>query len=79
MGFRLSDFIDVPFPLAFFHCNPRHHSLAVAHLPGTVGFHHLMLEVAELDDVGRPLYAAEVLHLARLGEGSPLAETAKSA
>ena len=53
MGFQLSDFIDVPFPLAFFHCNPRHHSLAVAHLPGTVGFHHLMLEVAELDDVGK--------------------------
>jgi extradiol dioxygenase len=53
MGFRLSDFIDVPFPLAFFHCNPRHHSLAVAEMPGAVGLHHLMLEVGDLDDVGK--------------------------
>jgi extradiol dioxygenase len=52
LGLRLSDFIDVPMPLAFFHCNPRHHSLAVGETPGAVGLHHVMLEVADLDDVG---------------------------
>jgi len=52
MDFRVSDFIDVPFPLAFFHCNARHHSLAVGQ-PGPVcGLHHVMLELRELNDVG---------------------------
>ena len=29
----------------FFHCNPRHHTLAFSPVPGLVGMHHLMLEV----------------------------------
>ncbi|MBI2964314.1 MAG: VOC family protein [Deltaproteobacteria bacterium] len=51
-GFRLSDFIDLPFPLAFFHCNPRHHTLAVGQMGPMVGLHHVMLEVKDLNDVG---------------------------
>ena len=52
MGFRVSDFIDVPFPLAFFHTNPRHHSLAVGQ-PGPLrGLHHIMLELKDMNDVG---------------------------
>ena len=53
MSFRVSDYIDVPFPLAFFHCNPRHHSLAVGAAGPIKGLHHVMLEVKDLDDVGR--------------------------
>jgi extradiol dioxygenase len=52
MGFRVSDFIDVPFPLAFFHANPRHHSLAVGQAGPLRGLHHIMLEVKDMNDVG---------------------------
>lgn len=49
LGFRLSDRVG---ELRFLHCNSRHHTLALATVPGMVGMHHLMLEVASLDDVG---------------------------
>lgn len=56
LGFRLSDWIDMGgLRLNFTHCNPRHHSFAfgggVPGLPSTIG--HLMLEVEDVDDVGR--------------------------
>jgi 2,3-dihydroxybiphenyl 1,2-dioxygenase len=49
MGFRVSDYTR----LVFFHCNGRHHSLGLGpdDTPGRL--HHIMLEVASLDDVGR--------------------------
>ncbi len=49
LGFRISDtFRDF---IAFLHCNPRHHSLA---LVGTnePGLRHVMLETRSIDDVG---------------------------
>jgi 2,3-dihydroxybiphenyl 1,2-dioxygenase len=49
LGFRVSDtFKDF---IAFLHCNPRHHSLA---LVGTdePGLRHVMLETRSIDDVG---------------------------
>lgn len=55
LGLRLSDYIvmrafgDVK--AHFLHCNPRHHSFALVPGPQDV-FHHLMLEVKSLDDVG---------------------------
>jgi extradiol dioxygenase len=52
LGFRVSDYIDVPFPLAFYHCNPRHHTVAVGAMAPVVGLHHVMLEVKDLNDVG---------------------------
>src|SRR5258705_9599724 len=52
LGFRVSDFIDVPFPLAFFHCNPRHHTVAVGEMGPMTGLHHIMIEVKDLNDVG---------------------------
>jgi extradiol dioxygenase len=55
LGFRLSDRIDTGLRLRFYHCNARHHTLAIAALPGMVGMHHLMLEVQSLDDVGKAL------------------------
>lgn len=53
LGFRLSDRVksDI-FNLRFYHCNGRHHSLAVAEVPGITGINHLMLEVENMDDLG---------------------------
>lgn len=56
LGFRLSDFIDFAPGLAgtFLHCNPRHHSFAYAPFPrGPRGVGHIMVEVDDLDTVGR--------------------------
>ncbi len=57
LGFRPSDHATVPGRLEFFHVNPRHHSLALGEL-GFEGLHHLMVEVRELDDLGRAYDAA---------------------
>lgn len=54
LGFRISDEIDLgPDRLVFLHVNRRHHSLALMGVPGMRGLHHLMLQVDDLDDVGR--------------------------
>ena len=52
LGFRLSDYILVPFRAYFFHINRRHHSLALIET-GAEGMHHLMVEFFSLDDVGQ--------------------------
>ncbi len=38
--------------LTFLHCNPRHHSIALAPVPLPKKLNHIMLEVTSLDDVG---------------------------
>ncbi|ODQ86173.1 VOC family protein [Mycolicibacterium holsaticum] len=56
LGFKLSDVIDFgPGAAAtFLHAGERHHSYAFAPLPGVpTGVGHLMLEVDDLDTVGR--------------------------
>ncbi len=61
LGFRLSDVIDFsPMPgfevrLVFLHCNPRHHTLALAPIPAPKRLNHFMLQVRDFDDVGRGL------------------------
>jgi extradiol dioxygenase len=58
LGFRLSDSVEAGVSLRFFHCaghTARHHTVAMASVPGMVGMHHLMLEVRSLDDVGSAL------------------------
>lgn len=52
LGFGLSDEVDGRTRLAFLHCNPRHHSLALAEVAGRRGLLHLMVQLRELDDVG---------------------------
>ncbi|MFC0314587.1 iron-dependent extradiol dioxygenase HsaC [Gordonia phosphorivorans] len=64
LGFRLRDSMrlppqvvgrsegDEPAWLRFFGCNPRHHSLAFSPFSNGTGIVHLMVEVAETDDVG---------------------------
>jgi extradiol dioxygenase len=55
LGFLVSDHIEMGMSLRFLHCNSRHHTLALTAIPGMVGIHHLMLEVDDVDDVGRAL------------------------
>ena len=58
LGFRVSDFTDVRTPggqlrLAFLHCNPRHHSVALFEIKGVPKrINHFMLECNSLNDVG---------------------------
>ena len=56
IGFSLSDFITAPvgphtLRIAFLHCNPRHHSVAMAQMPSKRRLHHFMVEVNEVDEV----------------------------
>ncbi|MGD9995667.1 MAG: VOC family protein [Ilumatobacteraceae bacterium] len=56
LGFRLSDILTpVPGIDAYFlHCNPRHHTIAAAAMPGMKpSLQHIMLQVESLDTVGR--------------------------
>jgi 3,4-dihydroxy-9,10-secoandrosta-1,3,5(10)-triene-9,17-dione 4,5-dioxygenase len=46
---------DARLYLRFLSCNERHHALALAPWPQDNGIIHFMLEVTELDDVGRAL------------------------
>ncbi|TCZ52954.1 biphenyl 2,3-dioxygenase [Roseicella aquatilis] len=53
LGFRVSDYGLQPYPLYFFHlAGGRHHSFAMVG-SGRHGFHHLMVELGSLDDVGQ--------------------------
>jgi len=52
LGFGVSDYGLTPYPLYFFHLNPRHHSFAMVGT-GRTGFHHFMVEFGSLDDVGQ--------------------------
>jgi hypothetical protein len=63
LGFRLSDYTLRPFKAYFFHLNSRHHSFAAIET-GENGFHHLMVELDSLDDVG------QAYDLAQLEEGA---------
>ncbi len=60
LGLRQTDWVEteiaagVELEIRFYHGNPRHHSLALARAPFDLPkrLHHLMVEVADRDDVG---------------------------
>lgn len=64
LGFRLSDIIrmragpQLSFDMEFFHCNPRHHTLALMPIPMPKRLHHFMIQVPTLDAVGFALERA---------------------
>ena len=70
LGFRLSDIIRMQptpqfsFDMEFFHCNPRHHTLALMPVPLPRRAHHFMLQVPTLDAVGFALERAEAAGVA---------------
>lgn len=55
LGFQVSDYISMAPGMAatFLHCNPRHHTLAFIEIPGVSALQHIMLEVEDVDQVGR--------------------------
>lgn len=64
MGFDLSDLMKIRFTpdpaepekrMYFMHCNERHHSLAIFEIENPTGCVHIMLEVDEVDEVGKAL------------------------
>jgi 2,3-dihydroxybiphenyl 1,2-dioxygenase len=65
LGFRLSDIIrmqpapNFSFEMEFFHCNPRHHTLALIPVPMPRRLHHFMVQVPTLDAVGFALERAQ--------------------
>ena len=86
LGLRISDYIDVTFGgmelrAAFFHCNPRHHSLAFVGplappppgAPGLFGpgkrLNHFMIQAKTLDEVGLTytLCAEQGMQMGNLG------------
>jgi 2,3-dihydroxybiphenyl 1,2-dioxygenase len=52
LGFKVTDYGLKPYPLYFFHVNERHHSFAMVG-SGKKSFHHFMVELNSLDDVGQ--------------------------
>lgn len=58
LGLRISDYIDLDMGAskkaraAFFHCGPRHHSLAIVQMAAPRRMHHFMLQLRNLRDVG---------------------------
>lgn len=61
LGFKLTDYMIFGPNMSanFYHCNPRHHSIGLTRIGEVNGLHHLMLEVEDIDDVGRCLDRAE--------------------
>jgi 2,3-dihydroxybiphenyl 1,2-dioxygenase len=61
LGMKQSDWVEteiaagIQLEVRFYHCNERHHSLAVARAPFDVPqtLHHVMFEANDRDDVGR--------------------------
>lgn len=60
LGLRQSDWLEmelapgIGLEVRFFHCNPRHHTVALARAPFDLPqvLHHVMVEMNERDDVG---------------------------
>jgi len=58
LGLSISDYINIdtgepePTTVAFLHCGPRHHSLALAPFSQAKHLHHVMLQMRNPDDVG---------------------------
>ncbi len=61
LGFQLTDYIRFGEDMSanFFHCNARHHSIGLTRVGPINATHHLMLQVAGVDQVGQCLERAE--------------------
>ncbi|MCX7056298.1 MAG: VOC family protein [Proteobacteria bacterium] len=57
LGFKLTDYIR--FGPQFLRCNPRHHSVALMDAGGVTGLQHFLVEVTDIDAVGRTLDRAK--------------------
>ena len=72
LGMHISDFVQLNLPsgfkgtMAFFHCNPRHHTLAFMTAPSPKRLRHFMVQLKSLDDVGTTYFMAQ-------DQGAPIA------
>ncbi|MDR3507082.1 MAG: VOC family protein [Caulobacteraceae bacterium] len=57
LGFKLSDYFRYgeDAQLQFLRCNPRHHSIAMIELGAAHGLQHMLVELRDIDGVGRTL------------------------
>ncbi len=55
LGFHVRETIDLAIRASFSSPNPRHHCIGLVEGHGENHFHHVMVEVDSLDDVGRCL------------------------
>ena len=64
LGMKISDFIR---NLTFFHCNPRHHSLALIEAKAPKRLNHFMIQAQSMNDVGSTydLVLDREIHLTR--------------
>ncbi|WP_217544831.1 VOC family protein [Streptomyces sp. GbtcB6] len=70
LGFDISDTMILDgTPVVFARCNPRHHSLALVQGSGRRRLQHLMLQVSDLDAVGRAFDVLRARHQAQSGLG----------
>jgi 2,3-dihydroxybiphenyl 1,2-dioxygenase len=72
LGFAQSDWLEtelapgINLEVRFYHCNSRHHTIALARIPFEVPqhLHHIMFELKQRDDVGTAFYRAWATDLA---------------
>ena len=55
LGFHVRETIDLGIRATFLGCNSRQHALAIIDGRGANAYHHIMVEVDSIDDVGRAL------------------------
>lgn len=59
LGFRVREVVDLAIRATFASPNPRHHTIGLVDGHGENHFHHVMVEVDSIDDVGRCLDRVE--------------------
>ena len=59
LGFRVRETVDLAIRATFASPNPRHHAIGLVDGHGENHFHHVMVEVDSIDDVGRCLDRVE--------------------
>lgn len=63
LGFKLADYLiisaDAGLSANFLYCNPRHHTVALTRVGDVRGVHHIMFQLADIDQVGKTLDRVE--------------------
>ncbi|WP_321808836.1 VOC family protein [Burkholderia sp. BCC1993] len=63
LGFKLTDYMRFGPRMSanFYHCNARHHTVGLTRVGEVNDLHHLMLEMVDIDDVGKCLERAQAM------------------
>lgn len=80
-GLRINDFMELEIGpgqstmVAFFHCGPRHHSIAIAQFTAPKRLHHFMLQPRNMDDIGNTYYNCRDRQIPITSSSAELTET----